>query len=191
MKKILPMLSFMILFLSHMLFAEDNPQIFGMKESNIKNPEGSKPILFWGNYGVGASNVGVSAVLSASLQFNRNLISTRFIGSGPLFIVPDSGITALYDVGILYGRVLERSKFGFVSIAAGISYLDIDYLDIYSVDLPSLHVQTIGIPIEIQLFLTSKWIGAGIYGFANLNLEQPVIGAAISLQFGKLRSSYF
>jgi hypothetical protein len=46
---------------------------------------------------------------------------------------------------------------------------------------------TIGIPIEVQLFLTAKVIGIGVYGFANVNFESSFMGFLICLQIGKLR----
>ena len=133
---------------------------------------------FWFNAGLwtGISYpIWPNAALSFSYQKVSNLVSARITENAELFG------DAIFDAGILYGRRLKGKK-GFASIAGGISY-------VYFYSSGSggnLHL--FGIPIEVQLFSTPlSFAGIGIYGYANLNLKQPVVGVLICLEIGKLR----
>jgi hypothetical protein len=135
---------------------------------------------FWLNAGIWT---GISypywpnAALSLSYQKGPNLLSARVTESAELF---GDGV---YDVGILYGRCLKE-KMGFVSMAGGISYV----FFYSSGNGGNLNPVGIGIPIELQLFTTPlSFAGIGIYGYANLNLKHPSVGALICLELGKLR----
>ena len=47
---------------------------------------------------------------------------------------------------------------------------------------------TIGLPLEAQLFWRSfRFIGIGLYGYANINPEESFAGATLNIQIGKLR----
>jgi hypothetical protein len=46
---------------------------------------------------------------------------------------------------------------------------------------------TVGIPVAGQLLWTpSPYIGLGIYGYANLNPEEPFAGALLGVELGSL-----
>ena len=116
--------------------------------------------------------------LNATFLFGRNLVSTRTAGS--IDLVGNS----FYDVGLLYGRVLSQGAF-FASVGAGVAYVEGTRSEFFS-DSEELFA-TIGLPLEVQLFVRPfRFIGVGIYGFANVNREQNFTGATLSLQIGNL-----
>jgi len=45
----------------------------------------------------------------------------------------------------------------------------------------------VGVPVESQLFLTLPFVGIGLVGYANLNLEASYAGFALTLQVGNLK----
>ena len=46
----------------------------------------------------------------------------------------------------------------------------------------------LGFPIETQLFWRPlRFLGIGLYGFANMNSQESFCGGTLSLQVGKLR----
>ena len=117
--------------------------------------------------------------LNATYQFGRNLVSARtalatvFIGEG------------YYDVGLLYGRVLSEGFF-FTSVGAGVAYVEGENVGLFG-DNEELFA-TISLPLEVQLFVRPlRFIGVGIYGFANINREKNFVGATFSVQIGNLR----
>ena len=133
----------------------------------------------WVNLGFGGSSVrGISGGISGSYQNNFQIISLRAVSNQEIAFW---GIADYkYDIGFLYGLSAKR-KFGFVSISTGISYVG------YNTIHTEIRNAAVGIPIEIQLFLTAKVIGIGFYGFANINRESSFIGFLGCIQIGKLR----
>jgi hypothetical protein len=46
----------------------------------------------------------------------------------------------------------------------------------------------IGLPLEVQAsYRPGKWLGVGLYGFANLNDRRSFAGATLGFQIGRLR----
>jgi len=123
-----------------------------------------------GIFGVAAGN------LNATYQFGRTLVSARVT-------LATLVIGEIYsDVGLLYGRVLSEGSF-FASVGAGVAYVEGDYTGLFG-DNEELFA-TIGLPLEVQLFVRPfRFIGVGIYGFANVNPEQSFTGATFSVQIG-------
>ena len=147
----------------------------------------------WVNGGLGASSVsgglgessfGVSPGVSFSYQLGNNLYSVRHVYNVEFQINVfgvSSPLEAVWDVGILYGRISKASS-GFAAISGGVSI----------VGAVRHHEErtiiTAGFPVEGQLFWTPlDFFGIGIYGFANLNKEKSFIGALFCIQIGKLR----
>jgi len=176
---------------------------FGQDNYKLENQFG------WVNLGVGASSFssfGSSLGINVSYQIKANLISFRYVYNakfkGEIFTTYVPRSEKIRDFGVLYGLSV-KSKEGFASISVGLSIVNGlkrgKYL--YSVSNCSgvffclaetryyekLRFTTVGIPIEIQLFLTGENVGIGIYGFANINPESSFVGALLSLQLGKLR----
>lgn len=140
---------------------------------------------YWLNLGIGAGTVGEEGGAMAanfSYHFDKNLLSLRAVGNGELF-----GKT-MSDYGFLYGRSLQQNSL-FVSVGAGLALVEGSISQgLFSTKKPEKIGPTIGLPLEVQLFFRpTRFLGIGLYGFANLNSEETFVGATISLQFGKLR----
>ena len=147
----------------------------------------------WVNGGFGASSVkgglgdnsfGVSPGVSFSYQLGNNLYSVRHVYNVEFQINVfgvSSPLEAVWDVGILYGRI-SKASYGFASISGGVSI--VGAVRPYE----ERTIITAGFPVECQLFWTPlDFFGIGIYGFANLNKEKSFIGALLCIQIGKLR----
>jgi hypothetical protein len=141
----------------------------------------------------------IAVVLSASLQFDSSLVSVRYVdvkefGLEGIFKAP---VEETFDIGVLYGKVLGKGSLSFASIAAGISYVggvkrgEFSYTEGIKDFYERIGIQTIGIPIELQLFVTFRLIGVGLYGFANINGADPLVGFAVCLQLGYLSDPVF
>jgi len=150
----------------------------------------------WVNLGLGGSSYGISFGINGSYQIKKNLISLRYINNVE-FVLLCSTPNKIRDLGLLYGLSAKKSK-GFASISIGISHVEnIRRGKLISCSssggwfstctYEELNYTTLGIPIEAQLFLTGKYVGIGIYGFANLNPESSFFGALLCIQLGKLK----
>ena len=146
-----------------------------MSNSNEKN--------FWINLGLGKGSVTQNAAAlsaNATYQSGKNVVTLRAVGTGELFG------KSVGDYGLLYGRTLKQEQV-FVSVGVGLAVVE----GTISHGLFSNKEKigpTIGIPVEAQLFWRPfRFLGIGLYGFANLNPEEPFVGATLSFQFGKLR----
>ena len=195
MKVLICVLLLLFIFLAQYIYADNNLQFFSAKDEITDSSEVKKLNYFWVNFGGGGSfNHRIAGVMSISLQFDRNIVSLRYLGTtefvlAALFVSP---LEEISDISVLYGRVLAKGKLGFVSVGAGIGYVSGvkrgEYL--YEKDVTEYYeridIHTIGVPIELQIFFTLRFIGVGIYGFANINRDDPFIGFAFCLQVGLL-----
>lgn len=153
--------------------------------SNSVHAQSDDERFFWVNFGIGGGSVGeegASVNLTANYQFRGNLLTMRITSCGELFG------RSLNDYGIVYGRVLTPSTF-LISLGGGLGIVDgeIRY-GLLSWREPDKIEMTIGLPLEAQLFWKAlRFLGLGIYGFANINPEESFYGCTLSLQIGKLR----
>ena len=139
---------------------------------------------FWFNFGMGKGSVGTHAFAleaNASYQFGKNLITLRSAGTAELFG------KSIGDYGLLYGIILKQQP-TFVSFGVGLAFVGGSISQgLFSTKEPEKIGPTIGLPLEVQLFFRpARFLGIGLYGFANLNPEESFVGATISLQLGKL-----
>lgn len=159
---------------------------------------------WWLGFGAGIGHVGEgnqtdqdevgsdgAGALYGSYQTGANLFSVRSAGAFELF---GDGVL---DLGVLYGRA-TIGEGGHVSFGIGLAvvtgYYQDDGLDFCGLfgdpsDCPDTSTEgflTAGIPLEVQLALRGRYVGIGIYGFANLNRESSFFGATISLHAGRL-----
>lgn len=140
--------------------------------------------FFWINLGLGPSTVddGSGFNMNATYQFNRNILSLRLTFSGALF-----GKT-IGDYGILYNYALTSSKV-LSSFGVGVSLVSGSISKgLFPEEEPEEIGPTVGLPLEAQLFWRPfRFIGIGLYGYANINPEESFAGATLSVQLGKLR----
>jgi hypothetical protein len=175
MKNLIKTFGIMIIFLLSSF--ESNYAQSSMSYSNEKN--------FWINLGLGKGSISQNAAAlstNATYQFGKNVVTLRAAGTGELFG------KSVGDYGLLYGITLKQEQV-FISGGVGLAYVEgtISH-GLFSSRPPEKIGPTIGIPVEAQLFWRPfSFLGIGLYGFANLNPEEPFVGATLSFQFGKLR----
>lgn len=106
----------------------------------------------------------------------------RIVGCGELFG------KSLNDYSILYGRAFTSSAF-LASLGGGLGFVDGSISNgLFSEEEPEEIEMIIGLPLEAQLFWRPlRFLGLGLYGFANINSEESFYGCTLALQIGKLR----
>jgi hypothetical protein len=187
-----------------------NDYIFGknLLDTNVMN-ESKKTINIYGDFGFGgyctnssggATNglTGIAIYIDANFLKNENNLKLRFIRESELnFLGPVPGEN-FYDIGLLYGRV-TKSKILRLSISGGLGFLggvkrgaflerNQGIFGLFGYDqYEKEHILTPAIPVEIDLSLSSKHIGIGLTGYANLNQEESIAGFIVRLQLGKIR----
>lgn len=135
---------------------------------------------FWINSGGGISSIDAAVNGSLSYQSHRNIFSLRFVGAGTLF---EDWTT---DLGFMFGRALRYGGRRFLSIHAGLSFVEVSRSEHLFDEDEIKH--TIGVPIEIQAFLRPiRFFGIGLVGFASINAEDSFAGIALNVQWGKLK----
>lgn len=140
---------------------------------------------YWVNLGAGSGSISKNAFAlsaNATYQFGNNLLTLRAAGTGELFG------KSIGDYGLLYGLPLKQEQV-FISIGVGLAFVEGSISHgLFSLIPPEKIGPTIGIPLEVQLFWRpTRFLGMGLYGFANLNPEEPYVGVTLSFQLGKLR----
>ena len=135
----------------------------------------------WVNLGLGASSHLAAKGFNFSVANGKKYFSLRGVHNQNLSIW-DNRPEKVWDFGALFGLNQRASK-GFASIATGLAFVGGN--NIKNEKTNSKTFQTIGLPLELQLFWTpfSK-IGFGIYGFGNLNSKESFAGVLISIKIG-------
>lgn len=152
---------------------------------------------FWFNIAGGAGFPATgSDFWSSEFSFNwmtqeNQLLTLRVAGDN------FSGSQGNRDVGILYG-LIGKGDIGYLSGSVGVAYTQAekctsndsnsdDSGDFFS-SCDSTTTNTIGIPLEIQAFLTPfTHVGIGLIGFGNINSQSSFGGVMLALQLGTLK----
>ena len=161
-----------VIFFSGVNYAQSN-------KSNVQEKN------FWVNLGLGSGSISENAfALNANMtyQFGKNMLTLRAAGMGELFG------KSIGDNGLLYGIALRQEQVLF-SVGAGLAFVEGSISHgLFSTKEPEKIGPTIGIPLEAQLFWRpTRFLGIGLYAFANLNPEESFAGITLGFQFGKLR----
>lgn len=156
--------------------------------------------LFWINSGPSFDLFDPTGALvgsvSGSYQYQRHLASVRYSYNTLHYeLFSDPAIDEIWDIGLLYGVAFKKT-FGFISASTGIAYVGGQVRgDPYRVDLirkkyrEVRKIQTVGLPVAVQLFWTPfRFIGLGLYGFANINSETTYVSCNLHLQVGRLKT---
>jgi len=139
-----------------------------------------EPIRYWINAGLGIGGSGLAAAGSVSVQPRKHIISLRAVLTTDL----DEDLS---DIGLLYGRVLVQGRFH-ASLGAGLAQAHGSHRRGFWDDDGEGRKLIVGVPFELQLaWRPAKWLGLGVYGFADVNSVQSFGGATLSLQVGNLR----
>ena len=160
--------------------------IFLLIVNNSNYAQPVKQNFFWIGFGIGEGSVenfkGDMAVrLAASYQFNKNLLTVRFLQDGEFML----GGMVLNDYSLLYSRIFTSSAF-FTSFGVGLGLIHGEEKSLFD-ENKKIKIR-FGLPIETQLFWRPlRFIGLGLIGFGNINSKKSFYGYALSLQIGILR----
>ena len=148
--------------------------------ANAQDLVGRDRFWFGAGFGLGSEEFGVQ--LNGSYQFGGNLISVRTAVAAELF---DDGFN---DYALLYGRSLvPRYKRYHISAGTGIALVEGCTGDGFLGGCDRAKT-VIGLPLELQAFWRpGRWLGLGLYGFANLNQTRSFAGATLGFQLGRMR----
>ena len=149
---------------------------------NSIHAQSEKQYFYWVNFGLGKGSIGeggeMAIILDGTFQFGKNVLSLRYSLVGEL-LADD-----FYDYGLLYGRAFHSSTF-FASGGVGLGLVEVRRGGLFT---GKETIYKFGFPLETQLFWRPlRFLGIGLYGFANFNSEESFYGFAICLQAGKLR----
>jgi len=147
---------------------------------------------WWVNLGLGAGATldtgsesdryeedGISWEASFNMMPDDQQLATfRVMSTGDFF-------DNFYDLGPLYGMIYKTHD-SYISASAGLAYTEVAKTQINQSG-PARTVRTIGVPLEIQAFMTPyPSMGAGLIGFGDINDKVSLVGVALSVQFGVL-----
>ncbi len=139
------------------------------------------PSAYWLTAGLGLGSRGGAGAIGGTYQFGGNLLTLR--GAGTIALSGDE----LWDVGLLYGRA-TRPGVVHLSLAVGVALVGGVRREGSLFDPQERIPATIGLPLEIHASLRLlPLLGVGLYGFGNLNGEEPFAGVAAAVQIGRLR----
>lgn len=143
--------------------------------------------LWWVNLGIGIGNISTdNENLLLFVSFNKPrtetlLLTGRYTYSRQLDVFESVEPEKNWDISGLVSYY-TKGEAGFFSIGAGLGLSGGKIRD------PQLqNYLTIGLPIEMQMFVTLPAAGLGLVGIANINPKTTYWGAGVSLQFGTLR----
>ena len=144
--------------------------------------------FFWLNAGLGPNTFGEEGLslgvnMNATYQFSRHMFSLRLNGCSEFFT--ENKIT---EYGLLYGYALASSHI-LLSLGAGIAVVSGSISKgLFAEEEPEEIGPTVGLPLEVHLcWRAFRFLGIGLYGYANMNPEESFAGVTLNLQIGKLR----
>ncbi len=147
--------------------------------------------FYWINAGLGGP--GIAGGLSLNFQYHQRIITLRTFYHASedtgFFGTPAQSAS---DLSLLYGTT-HRGRVFFASVAAALGMVSGTHRGRminsgwFGPDYELDYYDTVGIPLETQLFWQCRHVGLGVTGFANLNLEHSYGGILFCIQLGKLR----
>ena len=179
-----------LLIFSSKLYAEENEKFYN-------NPG---EYYFWLSLGVGEGTnfdseyAWLAGGIMPSLQYKNNMFNIRqsvlfeFMMEGP---TPDQYII---DTSFLFGRCI-KSHYYYISLSTGPGFIRgvergkfLGDPGVESYEHEELPFKTIGVSLDLQLFIITPIIGFGGYLFYNINTEQSYFSLLVCLQFGHILS---
>lgn len=157
-------------------------------QETTARPESS--LLYWLTVGVGGADyVGAMANLTLG-PGGTELFSLRglYMEEFRICVFGCSTPPEYHaDVGAMYGG-MSKGKWGYASISTGLALTFLRSLEESSTGTNPVRHTTIGLPLDIQLFLTPlAFVGIGITATSNINPRETFAGIFLCLQFGSLR----
>ena len=151
---------------------------------NAQSTTEPEKITYWAHMGLGVTSIGsLAGSAGASIQYGNGLISLRTTSNSETAELFKDG-DEFFDLGLLFGFATKNPK-NQTSIAVGIARLTgsryIGESGFFFGDRVDID-PVIGLPIEAQFFLKiNKFIGFGVYGYANFNSEQSFSGITLNI----------
>jgi hypothetical protein len=130
--------------------------------------------------GLGAGGGGFAFSAGADLGVRNHLVSLRAAATAELFGDDFS------DVAILYGRSSRWSS-GMLALSTGLALVQGTRCDgVFGGCIETS--ARFGVPLAARLGLYPlRFLGVGLYGFANFNSEQPFGGVTLIVEVGRVR----
>ena len=177
---------FFLLFLSLYYFLSISAEDFLYLRQDTVN---SETPLTWVNFGIGglvpfvlhSNSVKpygyIAENISLSFQYKIHVISLKSIYHSKEFL----GNNKLSNIELTYGLIHKRPLW-YCSLSTGINYTCFTSNEEY---------ERVGIPLDLQLFLTDWRFGVGIDGFLVIGKDFYIYGVSFCFQFGKLRQDNY
>lgn len=146
---------------------------------------------YWLDGGIGGGSTGFATGVSASYLSGYNLYTVRYAYNAEMNLLSSSPAISVWDVGLLYGRT-ARNQMYYSSASAGVGLVGGvrrgKSISGTLFDYESHSYSTIGIPLQVELFLTPRpFFGIGLSAAGNLNPERSFADVRLCLRVGKLR----
>lgn len=143
----------------------------------------------WVEAGVGRATAGWTVPLSGTVEHRRTRLTARFSESSQDLL---EGGRTLRELGLLVGRTFLASGHVRMSAAAGLARVSCEDIEGCGTADGGGNPQTtrsgLGVPLVAQVSLPfTRFLGAGLQGYANLNRVESLGGAAVVIQVGRLR----
>ncbi len=185
-KKILTLLTFIILF--HGILYSQSQKEDTTAISIYETP--AYCIRFCG--GVGFTSLFYGYITFLRVDIKNVFISVRYAGAFDIFYSSSGFSPFIKDVSVIAGYSYTKEDF-YASIGTGICQVRSNTKQLIGTTLNPWAYQEItnyciGVPVQIDLMGTpGKMIGLGFVFYGNINKNKSFCGAALCIQFGKLR----
>jgi len=145
---------------------------------------------FWIDVGVGPGNRGL--VISTDLNFEVKQNWAIAIRVDGVDETEDSDGASCPDkinsqgVSLMFGRIIRMNRL-LMLINAGPSGVDQHYNPCTAVMTDQHHEPSLGVDISVKAIVTTKYFGAGINPFININDKRSYYGLTVNLAVGRFR----
>lgn len=145
-------------------------------------PAEGPAVNFWLQGGPAVTTLGTGVHAGFGMELDRHVFSVRGTST-------DRNLSAgTWDMAFLYGRALERSAVH-LSAGAGVAVVGGErYRQFFGRGAGESFDPMIGFPLEGRVsWKPISVLALGLYGFANVNTEQPFGGVGANVRVGWLR----
>lgn len=149
-------------------------------EAKAQQPtQPDKDHRYWIHGGPALTTLGVGYHGGITFDYNRHVFSARGLSSDT------APANEFWDIALLYGRSMNFESI-YLSAAVGTSVIGgKGYSDLFGAGTPQNIETTLGFPLEGQVaWEPTRFLSLAVYTFMNVNTEQPLAGAALSVRIG-------
>ena len=146
---------------------------------------------YWLGLGIGNNYFGPNLCATLSFSKNENLFTFKYSKSKEFIFVgvennSDNPSLEIAEYSLLYGRTFRKDILLF-NVSAGLSYLKGINRgnNILNHQYEQINISTIGFPFEAEaMFEFTKYFGAGILFYGNINKDKTYGGGMLRIKFG-------